>query len=403
MIPEIVVVNLPSPFLEDQLWIYPLGILNFVTYLKHEGYSVGVMDLASFNLEPLDLIVRLLRTIKSPIVGVSVTTPQARFLPLFPTAFGKEVKLVVGGPHATIEKFNLQVFGFNVVAGEADTKFIADMVMTSKNYVVCGEPVKDLDSLPFPDRSFFTGYKGPLPVMAHRGCPYSCNFCCKTLSKEVRMRSPENIVEELKELHRRYPDKEEIIFYDETFTFNYDWVDRLCRLIRNSHLRKRLRCSTRGDKLTPEIAWALKSAGFEEVCVGVESGSNKILKNLNKCISVEKSSEAVKICHKAGLKFKAYIMIGCPGEDWDTLTDTYKWIEENKPDTVGLYMYTPLPGSDIWDHKEEYDLEFSLDYDRAYYGGKREELVSVVSTKTLSKHDITCAYWELLRILEKKV
>ena len=394
---EMTIVNLPSPFLEDQLWIYPLGILNFATYLKSKGYSVDVMDLASFNSLNGD-IVRLLRTIKSPIVGVSITTPQARFLPLFSTAFGKEVKLVVGGPHATVEKFNLQTFGFNVVAGEADSDFIADTVMTSTNYVVCGEPVKNLDLLPFPDRSFFTGYKGPIPVMAHRGCPYSCTFCCKTLDKKVRMRSPENVVEELKELHKRYPDKEEIIFYDETFTFSYEWVDRLCRLIRDSHLKKKFRCSTRADRLTPEIAWTLKSAGFEEVCVGVESGSNKILKNLNKRITAEKNSEAVKICHEADLKFKAYMMVGCPGEDRDTLADTSKWLGDNKPDSVGLYMYTPLPGSDIWENKEKYDLEFSLDYDRAYYGGKRNELISAVSTKALSKQDLTKAYWEMLKL-----
>jgi hypothetical protein len=71
-------------------------------------------------------------------------------------------------------------------------------------------------------------------------------------------------------------------------------------------------------------------------------------------------------------------------------------LETTKPDSVGLYMYHPLPGSDIWDHPEKYDIQFSKDYDSTYYGGKRDEMVSVVSTSGLTKQDITKFYWEML-------
>lgn len=405
MDPEITVVNLPSPFLEEPMWIYPLGVINFVTYLKCRGYSAELLDLEPFaqgNRSLNGQIVQLLRTIKSPIVGVSATTPQARFLSLFPTAFGERKVLVVGGPHASVAKFELNLFGFNVVAGEADSDAVVDTVISSKNYTVYAEPVEDLDKLPFPDRSLVKNYKGPIPVMVHRGCPYSCVFCSKTLDKRVRMRSPENIVEELKELDKKYPDKSEVIFYDETFTLNYDWTDKLCELIRSSNLKKKFRCSTRSDRLTLEVADNLKSAGFEEVCIGVESGSDEILKTLKKGTTVEQNSKAVDICRKVGLKFKAYIMIGSPGESFDTLNQTYFWIKNKKPDSIGLYLFTPLPGSDVWNHRNGYDIKFSdLDYDRAYYGGKRSEMMSMVSTKALTRQDITKFYWKMLSELYK--
>jgi radical SAM superfamily enzyme YgiQ (UPF0313 family) len=194
-----------------------------------------------------------------------------------------------------------------------------------------------------------------------------------------------------------YPEKEEIIFYDETFTLDFSWIEKLCWILRRSGIKRKFRCSTRADRLTPEIAKILKSSGFEEVCVGVESGSQIILNNLNKKVTVQQNSLAVDICRKVGLKFKAFIMLGSPGETLETMEETYNWLANKKPDSVGLYMYTPLPGSDIFEHKENYDIEFDFGADRSYYGGKRNQMMSVVSTKALSNQDITKFYWELLK------
>jgi len=292
----------------------------------------------------------------------------------------------------------LKLFGFNVVAGEADSDIVTDMVMSSIRYSIYGELVKDLDTLPFPDRSFFKEYyKGPIPVMSHRGCPYDCSFCSKTLDRKVRMRSPENVVEELMEIDKKYPDKEEIIFFDETFTLDYSWVEKLCNLIRSKNLKKRFRCSTRSDRLTLGVAEVLKSAGFGEVCIGVESGSDRILKILNKRTTVEQNSQAVDVCHKVGLKVTGYFMLGCPGESMETLRETENWMEQNKLDTIKLYLYHPLPGSDIWNSKEEYDIDFELDYSKSYYGGKRDKMFSVTSTSHLSNLEITNFYYYLMK------
>lgn len=398
MNPDITIVNLPSPFLEDQMWIYPLGILNFATYLRYRNYDAEIFDLASFNISNEAQIVRLLRTIKSQIVGVSVTTPQSRFLPLFSVAF-RDRNLVAGGPHASVAPEDLVAFNFNVIAGEGDSDEVIDRVMESKYYMMVSEPVKELDYLPFPDRSLLKGYKGPIPVMAHRGCPYHCTFCSKILDGKMRMRSPENVVAELEELSRKYPDKNEIIFYDETFTLDYDWTTKLCELILNKNIKKNLRCSTRADRVEPDLLTLMKRAGFTEICVGVESGSQKILDVLNKRIKVSQNTLARKIASEVGLKFKAYIMLGCPGETRETMEETKQWLIDNRPDEIGLYLFHPMPGSDIWEHPEKYDIKFSKDYDSSYYGGHREEMVSTVSTSFLSKRDITKAYWGLLDLL----
>jgi radical SAM superfamily enzyme YgiQ (UPF0313 family) len=102
---------------------------------------------------------------------------------------------------------------------------------------------------------------------------------------------------------------------------------------------------------------------------------------------------------EAGMRFKAYIMMGCPSESRETIAKTKKWLRENKPDSTGLYILHPLPGSDIWNHPEKYDLKFSRDYDASFYGGKREEMFSTVSTSLLSKKEITKIYWNLMEEL----
>ncbi len=397
-ISDITLVNLPSPFLEDSMQTYSLGILNMATSIRNSGYSVEVLDLAPIvkDNKLLNLqILHELKKIKSTIVGVSVTTPQSRFLPLFPIAFEVK-KLIVGGPHAVADSQEALDYGFHlVISGEGET--VIDRTMDGFGLCIAN-PVKNLDTLPFPDRSFFRGYKGAVPIMASRGCPYKCSFCSTTLSKKVRFRTPENVLEEIKELNIKYPEKDEIIFYDETFTLDYNWLDRLCELIRNSNIKNRFRCSTRADKIPFHVATMLKSAGFEKVCIGVESGSQKILNTLNKRIAVDQNTYARYVCKKAGLKLRAYIMLGAPGETKETMEETYNWIRASEPDEIGLYMYNPLPGSDIWSNKEKYDIEFSKsNYDRAFYGGCRWEMISGVSTSNLTNREITEFYWKVLR------
>ena len=391
-------INLPSPFLEDALIIPPIGIVQLYSFIKSQHYDVELVDLNLLTVKEdlISAIMDRLRVIKSPIVGISASTAQARFLLLCLAVFRDSVIsstpwIVVGGPHATVLPTTVLNLGFDTVV-EGEAELVIDDIFGCFSGIISGIPIENLDELPYPDRTISSNYTGPAPVMAMRGCPYACSFCSKTMEKRVRFRSPAHVIDELKMIKNS-----NVIFYDENFTTNYDWVANVCDAISKAGIRKKFRCSTRADRITAEVAQMMKTAGFNEICVGVESGSQKILDVLNKKTTVEQNSLARKICKDAGIKFKAYIMLGCPNEDEQTLWETYFWIRDNHPDKIGLYMYTPLPGSDVWNHTEKYDINFDkLEYDRAFYGGKRDELVSPVSTSALSKQEITKMYWKML-------
>jgi anaerobic magnesium-protoporphyrin IX monomethyl ester cyclase len=392
---DIVFINLPTPFLEDSSWIYPIGLVQLATYAQSRGFKVKIEDLSilSGNNSINRKIANWVKTILCHTIGVSVTTPQASFLPVVALSANKSSRLIAGGPHASILPEEVLALGFDtVVCGEGEyvlPDIIWKPILLFDRKIIPPQ-VDDLDSLPFPDRSLVSGYKGPIPIMASRGCPYRCAFCSRTGVK-YRRRSPENVVEELESIK-----EEEIIFYDDTFTIDYEWVMKLHDLMIAKGIKKKLRCSTRADRITTEIAKVLKDMGFNEICVGVESGSNKILKVLGKGVTSEQNAIARQICHNEGIRFTVYMMLGCPGETEETLLETLNWLDENKPDKINLYLYHPMPGSDVWNNCEDYDIEFEKNYDFTYYGGKRDRMFSVTRTSSLSYFEITRFYYHLM-------
>jgi len=395
-IPDVTFINLPSPFLEDNTWVYPLGILNIATYTKNLGYSVDFLDLAPLTKECIDddrltqLITEMVQKIKSPYIGVSAVTPQYKYLSLIPKISNK--RLIAGGAHATIFPQDVLELGYeSVVAGEGE--LVIDSILKGSTGIHRSNQIVNIDDIPFPDRSYFKGYRGPSPVMAGRGCPFQCTFCAKIDGEaKTRFRNPKSVIEELLTIPN-----DNIIFYDDTFTLKKSWLEELCNGIIDAGIKKSFRCSTRADRLTPEVVQLLKSAGFVEVCVGVESGSQRILDNLQKKTKVIDNSEAIKICHEQGLKFKAFMMLGNPGEGEESVQETYDWIRQNRPDKLGLYVFYPLPGCDIYDNPQRYDIQFEKEsFDKCYYGGKRNEILSKVSTSSLTREKITKYYNKFL-------
>jgi len=157
------------------------------------------------------------------------------------------------------------------------------------------------------------------------------------------------------------------------------------------------RCSTRADKLSVPVVKMLVDAGFTEICIGVESGSQQILDNIKKHSTVEINSKAIERCREHGINSKAFIMLGLPGESQETIRETHSWIIHNQPDSIGLYLFNPLPGCDIYSHPEKYDLQCERgNFQSRYYGGRREEMVSRVSTSKISADEITRWYHRFL-------
>jgi radical SAM superfamily enzyme YgiQ (UPF0313 family) len=387
---KLVLINLPTPFLENPKWVYPLGLLHVATWAKERlCHDVEILDLADATDEDFEARVS---TIEADAIGVSAVTPQAEYLAKVPQLC-PEPFLLAGGIHPSLYPHHVLMDGYDVVIkGEAEPVLEEALTTAPSGSILEAKDRLDLQETPRPARSLFSGYSGPAPMMAGRGCPFACAFCAQT-DRMIRLRDPKIVVEELASL----PDRD-AIFYDDTFTVKISWLYDFSMWVKELGVFKRLRCSTRADRTTAKTVDLLLRSGFVEVCLGVESGDQDILNGIQKLTSVEDNTKAVEVCRNSGLAVKAFIMLGLPGESEESIKRTYDWIVKARPDKIGLYIFNPLPGSDIYLHPAKYDLHFLRGgWGGRFYGGARQEMVAKVCTSKISSDRITDWYRIFLR------
>ncbi len=225
--------------------------------------------------------------------------------------------------------------------------------------------IEDLDTLPFPARHLIDNgsytrpdNNSPLGVIkVSRGCPQRCFFCLAgpVSGTEVRMRSPENIIEELSLCVDKYEIKD-FIFWSDIFSKSSEWVRDLCDAIVDSGLDIRWSSNFRADTVDLEIAKAMKRAGCTLVSIGVESGNQEILDKAGKGIRLDQFREAFGIIREAGLKTFAYYLIGLPWESRETFEDTIRFAVELDSDFASFFIAAPLPGTAFFDYAVEHGL-----------------------------------------------
>jgi radical SAM superfamily enzyme YgiQ (UPF0313 family) len=174
--------------------------------------------------------------------------------------------------------------------------------------------------------------------------------------KRVRLRTPENVVAEIEIILNAYPGKT-IRFHDDTFTWDRAWVTNLCALIERRKLHFAWNCKSRIDVLDRELVCLLKRAGCQRLDLGVESGSQRMLTQvLNKGISVEKIKTVFGLCREEKMPTLAFIMVGCPTETPRDVLDTIRLLESIPFDGLHVSLFTPFPGTRIYDYARERDL-----------------------------------------------
>ena len=292
-----------------------------------------------------------------------------------------------------------------VIIGEAELtlKDILDGVPDNEILGICYrenfQPVKNdkrpfidnLDILPFPARHLVDNsiYKRPdngkvqAVVKVARGCPFHCFFCLATpvSGAKVRTRSPENIVAELKECVEKYNIKN-FLFWSDIFNFNREWTLKLCQKIIESGLKITWSSNTRADTMDDEMAKMMYKSGCRLVSIGVESGSQKMLDNIGKKITLDDIRNTVKILKKNKIKIYNYFVIGLPWETEKTVEETIKFAIELDSNFISFYTATPLPGTKYFAYAMLNKLvEGNLDFRSAYYE-------PVVRSEHLSKERI---------------
>jgi len=220
--------------------------------------------------------------------------------------------------------------------------------------------IRDLDSIPFPARDLIDNraynaifIRKPFATMiTSRGCPFHCAFCSRFyFGVKVRSRSAPNILAEFEECEDRYGIKEFMI-YDDTFGLKRDVAQELCDLIIERGRKLRWSVRTRVDCVDERLLAKLRKAGCYKLHMGVESGSNDILRRMKKGITVEQVRKVFKLANKMGFETVGYFMFGYPGDTLETIRRTRDLSLELGLSWADFSVTTPAPRTELNDEFE---------------------------------------------------
>jgi len=365
-------INPRSPFLEKDGMMPPLGLFYLIAILTKAGIKSRLIDLALGDLIP---------DVKS--VMITATTPQYE-----EAVKASRLYTVFGGPHASIMKDNRN-FKL-VVAGEGE-EVIEHIARTMPIGRIVTKRIKKLDDLPFPDRNYAERYEWKLfdekatTMITSRGCNGQCSFCCKAvMDKGIFFRSPQNVADEM--IHLKALGFNSIMFYDDSMAIIRRRLLEICSLI--TRLKINWRCFMRSDQVDCTAVYHMAKAGCREVLLGVESGSNQILKNIRKKETVQQHKEAIRLLKKVGIKVKALMIVGLPGESWETIEESRQFILEAKPDELDVTILSVYPGCDIHNNPSNYELTFG---EPVHYKGRAGEYTSTVHTPYMTAEEVSAA------------
>lgn len=217
-----------------------------------------------------------------------------------------------------------------------------------------------LDELPLPawDLIEIEGYKKAwsqhgyfsINLATTRGCPYKCNWCAKPIyGNRYNSRSPEHVVSEIK-LIRTYFEFDHIWFCDDIFGLKPNWVQDFNQLLKKEKIQLSYKIQSRADLLLKEdtIA-ALAESGCDEVWIGAESGSQKILDAMDKGTDVEQIYESTRLMKEHGIKPCFFLQFGYLGETMEDIQKTLDMLFELMPHDIGVSVSYPLPGTKFYD------------------------------------------------------
>ena len=366
----------------------PLGLLYIAANLQKHGYNVKVID---FFVEDIDKISfgKLLDTFSPFLVGISTcmeSFSQSQELTSSIKLFLPNTKIVLGGAFPSFMFSEILVMEPKIdfiVRNEGEISMIelAKTIFLNKSKDISKingliyrensdikvnpkrEAISNLDFLPFPSRDLvkLDRYALPFSISTARGCPGKCIFCSSRAfwGAKIRMRSAENVLNEIVSLHNDY-NTFQFYITDDTFTMNRSRVFKFCQLLKKTKINFLWGCESRVDIITNNLLENMFDAGCKKLQFGIESGNQNILNSLGKKITLEQIENAISIAHKVGYNIIGSFILGHYMDTIETMQETIDFCNylKNKYEcTIAVSVNTPFPGTHQYDNSKHLGLK----------------------------------------------
>jgi radical SAM superfamily enzyme YgiQ (UPF0313 family) len=355
--------------------LLPTGLCYLHACLREAGYD---SLLANFSAWTPARIKKELLTGKPDVIGISQWTHNRHAsleLARLCRSILPDSTIIMGGGHATFCYEDLLVQGSPVdvvVRGEGEATLlelvarlssreewrnIAGLAYRQGKEIIATSPrnsIENLDNLPLPARYLETsiGLDSELQaefIVTTRGCPSACYFCSSPdfWGRKVRFRSPQAIVEEMLFIREKYG----LIYFsirDDTFTADRTRILVFCTLLQEQKADILWNCQSRVTAIDRELLTAMKRVGCECIQLGIESGSQRILQQLGKTISLDQIEGACELIREIGINLSIYLISDIPGETPDDTAQTLELLRHIHADDGYISPLAYYPGTRLY-------------------------------------------------------
>lgn len=361
----------------------PIGIAYLGAMVKNHGHEVLLVD---GGISPIGEIVRFAKEFSPDFIGITCWTINRGIVWALCSQLKKNLPntfLAIGGPHASFypEHIFAKTHAYAVVIGEGE-ETICELLDALKNGGALAKIkgiafkrengtvqltekrplIETLDAISFP---FYEGFKNfnfknylgfaglPRPtaaIVTSRGCVFDCTYCGSVnfWGRNWRHRSAQNVLDEIEHLVKEMGARS-IFIFDDNFPVNKKRAMDICQGIVERKLNIQWACCSHVKMVNEELLNAMNISGCVNIDFGVESGSNLILENINKKQKRSDIESAFAMAHRAGIKPRAYLMIGNKGETTETIDETIEMIGKIKPhSSIGASILWLLPGTSVY-------------------------------------------------------
>lgn len=342
----------------------PLNLQYLYSYLS-PYHDVYILDMAAEDIDIKD-INTYIEKYKPDIVGM--TAMFMDYSNVYKMAklikeLNKDIVIVIGGISASIYIYETLQFKYidYVISGTGQIPFLKlcnelskgkfkndiENVFTKENYTqnkLGYFKYENFDDYPTPNRIVNKHLYTYALTSTTLGCPNRCHFCSSY--KTIVLRKPESIIKELIEIYEL--GIKSVMFFDELFIYSNERVKQICDLIIDSGIKLQWTARGRIDSINKELLDIMKKAGCTSIGTGIESGTERILKRMNKHITLEQIKQSVKLMKNADIQCLAGFMVGYPSETKEEILETINFAKNLNLDGYSFYITTVLPGTMLY-------------------------------------------------------